>query len=115
MSEDGNENGIATQNRGTRIVKSRWRVRVILLLVSITLTFLVTDEISFGTLVKSLFVFLPSMLILGFGEALKSTLADYRKHKRWEELLVVVLLAIGIGFFLLLIVLFLRSVMMAPR
>lgn len=87
---------------------------VILLLLSIALTFWATGEINFVTIVKSLFVFVPSMLIHRFAGAVTSTLADYRKQRRWEELLVVVLLAIGIGFFLLLIVFFLRSVMTGP-
>lgn len=105
MSEEND-----SPNKSFMILRSRWVIYLILFLLSITLTFVLADEKSLVSLAaKSLFLFIPGMLIFGFTTAIRSHLRDYKKYGRWEELLVIILLVLGVGFFLLLIGLFIRS------
>jgi len=75
-----------------------------------TATALLSDYVSLLSLVaKSLFLFIPAMLIVAFVDAISSHVDDYKKRGSRDDLLVIGLLVLGIGFFLLLIGWFVKS------
>ena len=59
--------------------------------------------------VKSLFLFVPAILIFGATLGIRSDLDEFKKYRRWGELLNVIVLMLAIGFYLLLIGLFIRT------
>jgi Mn2+/Fe2+ NRAMP family transporter len=97
------------------ILRPKWVLRLILFLASLVLTFVLKRETSLLSLVmKSLFIFVPSLLILMSIEGIRPSLQAYEKHGWRDELFSVVVLALSIAFYLLLIGLFIKTLLTKP-